>query len=100
MPIDELTNAKLAEWKALADAATPGPWIEYERETHGEHYVVWIGTDSGDIAKLCDCVKVRGEVDGAVKADAEFIAAAREAVPVLIDEVERLREENERNANR
>lgn len=80
------------EIRALADAATPGPW---EPGT-------WYGTDDGGWAAIgphhvgsedehlphgCepDC-----DHHEQAKADARFIAAAREAVPALLAEVERL----------
>jgi len=84
-----------AEVKALAEAATPGPW--YVVEHRFEDY-------TGVCTKNRDRITGNGRGypydPGCSRADAEFIAAAREAVPALIDEVERLQEENERNANR
>jgi len=76
-----MSDDELARWRALADAATPGPWLPagsthplclggvYERE--GE-VVERILTDRPD-------------------ADAAFIATAREAMPRLLAEVARLR---------
>lgn len=66
-----------AEWKALADAATEGPWTAAE-QSHGE----WFSIQSPHLA-LCTAFE---------PADAAFIAAARTAVPALLEEVERLRE--------
>ena len=70
---------KLAQWSALADAATPGPW-----ETGEEDGMIYVADDSSaDSVAYCGC-SLR---------DAAFIAAARAAVPALLAEVERLRDE-------
>lgn len=75
-----MTEAELAEIKARADAATPGPWrfkqgngtaawfIRGEKESRLEIHVI---VDPGD--------------------DARFIASARTDIPKLLDEIERLR---------
>lgn len=92
-----MTAEHLEQWRALADAATPGPWLPShnvdapsdgnwepdnpEREGRGE---------GPTLTGLYRDVKAWAE------ADAAFIAAAREAVPALLAEVQRLRVENER----
>ena len=92
-----MTQQELDALKALADAATPGPWLPShnvdapsdgnwepdnpEREGRGE---------GPTLTGLYRDVKAWAE------ADAAFIAAAREAVPALLAEVQRLRVENER----
>ncbi len=63
---------KLKAWRELSDKATPGPWGSEADE-------VWYPSSDGDIV-----FEVLSEQD------AEFIAAARSAVPELCDEVERL----------
>jgi hypothetical protein len=61
--------------RALADAATRGPWIVApSRDVQGAH----------TIPGVIPVLRARW-------ADAEFIAAARDAVPALLDELERLR---------
>lgn len=67
--------------RALADAATPGPWESAE------------GYEGYDIESATGFVA--GCKFGAVKSteDAEFIAASRSLVPALCDEVDRLRAE-------
>ena len=86
-----MTAEHLEQWRALADAATPGPWLPShnvdapsdgnwepdnpEREGRGE---------GPTLTGLYRDVKAWAE------ADAAFIAAARAAVPALIAEVERL----------
>ena len=81
-----MTAAELAALKALADAATPGPWEagEYNRVT----------ADGRHILKCRDQYDgVRLAIHDNAIADAAFIAAARDAVPELIAEVDRLRTE-------
>lgn len=74
---------RLAELKAMCEAATPGPW-----EMHGG-----MGPRMDlDAADQPAYVK-RGKKPGPImtgRADAEFIAASREALPELIAEVARL----------
>jgi hypothetical protein len=81
-----ITREELDRWKQLADAATAGPWEADTRPVkliHGTVYLP-IGPMSLDL-------------EGA-RVDAEFIAAARDAVPRLVAEVERLTEEYGRAA--
>jgi hypothetical protein len=77
-PTDE-PDLDLDRLKALTDAATAGPWTATANrsvdDANGEHVVASVAA-----RKLWPST-----------ADAEFIAAAREAVPRLIAEVERLR---------
>lgn len=70
-----MTNEEL---RKLCDAATPGPWFTWRTER---------GRMSVQIPQgwLLEMMPY-GTAD-----DAEFIAAAREAVPRLLDEVEKLR---------
>ncbi len=75
----ELTSERLAEWRKLADAATEGPW-----------YASWADAERDESVKDYSPVFAQYE-----QQEAEFIVAAREAVPALLDEVERLRVELE-----
>lgn len=70
--------------KARRDAASPGPW-------EAKAYRVYVGGDDSIIAA---CWRPWGPVtgDGSIEADVAFIAAARQDVPALVAEVERLRE--------
>ena len=89
------TQEEIARWKALAEAATAGPW---EADTHG------ISGGSISCEKPCGRRQVaasigqaamfdeRADTGEVLRANAAFIAAARDAVPRLIAEVERLRE--------
>lgn len=67
-----ITAEQLAQWRAACEKATPGPW--------------WcecadICADKGRL--VADFVP-RGE-------DSDFIVVSRDALPALLDEVERLR---------
>lgn len=79
-----MTAEERAELRRLAEAATPGPWKV-------EEYEEW--DDSG--RRLCWYVDMPGNEDSTVllEMDAAFIAAARTAVPALLDEVDQLRAE-------
>ena len=91
-----IDQAKLDEWKRLAAEAKAGPWTVYQCACmHDGERLEWacgyIEGDSLDHSyDECHHPLPIG--------DAEFIAAAREAVPALIAEVERLcRELESRN---
>lgn len=73
----------LESLKALCDAATPGPWTVYGG-THKTHCV------TGALA-TCPGWDIHTGEPVPDKANAEFIAAARNAVPTLVAEVETLR---------
>jgi hypothetical protein len=73
---------KIEEWDRLAKAASPGPWEAgdgYEQEDGA-----WWVADANGLMVACPD-------QGPEENDARFIAAARVAVPALLDEVERLR---------
>ncbi len=71
-----LTDVDLDRLEALAAAATPGPLASQWGNTHPYPHRVW--APSGTIAQ-CHSLT-----------DADFFAAAREAVPALLAEVRRL----------
>lgn len=87
-----LTEERLAEIKARADAATPGPWSPIIGMTAGdprEHPV---------ICKVAVEFQVWSRPDATRPMDAQhkntrFIANARTDVPALIAEIEQLRAE-------
>lgn len=74
-----MTQDELDRWEALANAATPGPWVLVDRDILGGYEV-----------HAPDDWTVFG-YNGPERTDAAFIAAARDAVPALIAEVRRLR---------
>lgn len=88
----ELTEERLAELRRLCEAATPGPWSvrgDARPDYYGNCYW-WIRGPEGYRYVVCnDAQSAEGGVTR--REDAEFIAAAREALPALIDEVGRLR---------
>ena len=84
-----MDKKQLGEIKERCEAATPGLWVHW-----------WVGgldtvTYSGDTNDvLYSIVKFSCKYPGPAWGDAEFIAHAREDVPVLIAEVERLAARN------
>lgn len=78
MPIDK---EKFEKWIKLTEEASPGPWeslTDHGRNDNDDGYLYWsMGPEVTE-----------PEVN---RANASFIAAAREAMPALLDEVERLR---------
>lgn len=77
------TKERIAELRALCDGATEGPW---------EH--VFNEDESWETVRCADSLvaKVDSEYSFEQDAkDAQFIAAARTALPELLDEVERLK---------
>lgn len=80
----DVTPLDLDAIRALAEAATPGPW----RVGDGGDYFEWEVV----IAPHLPTLELSESADGAE--DAAFIAAARTAVPALLAEVDRLRGEN------
>ncbi len=82
-----VTDERLAEWQAIADAATPECWTSpYDPEAHVQATVI---TEDGDhVADAYDNTSWTGDQ---CRANARFIAAARTAVPALAAEVRRLR---------
>lgn len=73
-----VTDEQIAEWRRLSDAATSGPW----RATSDGDWVGYvIAAKRRTTIAICEASEV----------DMDFIAAAREAVPALLAEIERLR---------
>jgi hypothetical protein len=79
-----LSAEERAELRRLEQAATPGPW-EYDRE--GERRGPWLA-DLGGVRRIYPPagVQIYGTDD---RPDAEFIVAARTALPRLLDALER-----------
>ena len=112
-----MTDAELDAIRARADAATPGPW-RYVRDTDGYRDAGFFVEPAGDIdfdwddyiVAACDTRTIVEEegIDwearglpgnpgfGVMKLnDADFIAHAREDIPALVAEIDRLRAEND-----
>jgi hypothetical protein len=88
MADEEITEAELAAMKARLDAATPGPWTSlFEGRDHwgGDSF---IQTATQDIYLSAEDYAGGG---GHFCADLDFIAHARQDMPRLIAEIERLR---------
>jgi len=77
---EPVTEEQLAKWEQLAEAATRGPW-HVEPLTGRDSHLSNVLTKPGGAELLEYCPPP----------DAEFCAAAREAVPALIEEVKRQR---------
>ena len=78
---------RLEEIKARADAATEGPWHAWDR---GIGWEVHKGEGCAP-GRRPPCDDLNGEFRGTfTQPDAKFIAAAREDVPWLVSEIERL----------
>jgi hypothetical protein len=73
-----IPKAKIEELRALAEKATPGPWT------------VEVGLDADDVRARPSLNCSIATAQRCEEDDARFIAAAREALPALLDEVERL----------
>lgn len=74
-----VTEEQRKKWRALADAATEGPWephVPYQRDE---------AEGAGPNHDARSSLGLKRAQD-----DAAFIAEARTAVPALLDEVERL----------
>jgi len=90
-----ITREKLAEWQALCEKATPGPWTTGYHEIKqycGQNistFEVGAEKDMCWIAKVQEhhsCINTaEGNVNG------EFIAASRTALPEAIAEIAKLR---------
>lgn len=93
----------ITELRKLADAATPGPW---SNDTHlglkSEGIIE--GPGGGAVAMAFPFANVNTVARNGGRlfnfADADFIVAARNALPALLDELDRLREEREHLSDR
>lgn len=94
------SSEDLAELKKLCEKATPGPWV-LGSEADPDLYrgAETIACASGSMV-LWDRVLAVLNHHFPYEADSAFIAAARTALPKLIEEVETLREENAKLAEK
>lgn len=105
-----MTSEELAAIRARVEAATPGPWVSYTNAPHeaaearppsgcsvdsraAENVLLWAGRHRDREGGFYDDSVVD---DVVMRADATFIAHARQDVPRLCDEVARLTSEVER----
>lgn len=87
---DNITDRELATMKARLEATTPGPWTSYfegRDHTSGQSF---IQTATEDIYINAEDYAGGG---GHYCADQDFIANARQDMPRLIAEVEKLQEQ-------
>jgi hypothetical protein len=83
---DQVTETQLKEIEKRLQNATPGPWksyIEGRDHTSGSNFIRTNNGTSNDIELL-----------GATLEDQDFIAAARQDVPLLLAEVRRLQKQS------
>jgi hypothetical protein len=86
-----LTADELAAIRERVDAATPGPWesfVEGRDHTSGADFI-----RTGGFRDDCPDIYVQHESRPAPPNDLDFIAHARQDIPRLLGEVERLRRE-------
>ena len=84
-----MTETDLASLENLAAAATPGPWTSHVEGREHQSGSSFIMTGSG--AGRGDDI----ELSGATVADQDFIAAARQGIPMLIAEIRSLQKQIE-----
>lgn len=80
-----MTEDDLTALERLTDAAQRGPWasnVEGREHQSGNSFIK---------TGICTLRGTDIELSGATVADQDFIAAARKAVPQLIDEIRKLR---------
>lgn len=77
----EITKEWIDQQRAVCNAATPGPW-------ESKHYGRYEDHDECCIALTDD------SIEPSKYANADFIAAARTALPAALDEIERLAADN------
>jgi hypothetical protein len=80
-----VTSAEFEEIRRRCDGATPAPWesfVEGPDHLGGNDFI-----RTGGLDDRCPDI----ELTGATVADQDFIAHARQEIPRLLDEIERLR---------
>ena len=75
-----ISDKELEEIRKRAEAATPGPWKAFVEDRDFQSGSSFIQTQGEDI-----------ELIGATEADYDFIANARQDIPKLLDEIDRLK---------
>lgn len=87
-----MTNEELDALEKLCDGASKAPWTVERLGRYEDHDEVYINLQDDDM-ELADRI-----VSGTNYENADFITAARTAMPALISEVRRLQAEIDRNA--
>ena len=75
-----ISDKELVEIRKRAEAATPGPWKAFIEDRDFQSGSSFIQTQGEDI-----------ELIGATEEDYDFIANARQDIPKLLDEIDRLK---------
>ncbi len=87
--MNEISTEELAAMKARVEATTPGPWTSFFEGRDHWGGASFIQTGTQDIYIHAEDYAGGG---GHFRADQDFIAHARQDIPRLIAEIERLRE--------
>lgn len=93
MMCNHLIDEELKQIQSRCDAATPGPWFSYNEgrdHTSGSSFIT-----TGE-------KNVRGndiELSGASSADQDFIAHARQDIPILLNEIKRFKAKSTHQGN-
>jgi hypothetical protein len=86
--LDPMTDAELEAIRVRAQAATPGPWtsmVEGRDHTSGDSFIM-----IGPPERRTDDMYVSLGSHPASPADQDFVAAARQDIPRLLNEIQRL----------
>ncbi len=83
--MSKVSEAYIRELRGLLGELTPGPWVSYFEGRDHTSGSSFIKTGSGGERSE------EMELLGGSLADQDFIARARQDVPLLLDEIERLR---------
>lgn len=99
MTTDEggLTENELAEMERLVEAASSGPWeafVEGRDHVAGDDFIRTGGMDDAS-PDMYVTLYYDAQPVPAPAADLDFIAGARQAIPLLVAEVRRLRDTRE-----
>jgi hypothetical protein len=89
-----ISEEDLTAIRARLDAAAPGPWrsmVEGRDHTSGDNFIM-----IGEGANRSDDMHVYRDKTPADVADQDFIAHARQDIPRLLEEIDRLRAMNHR----
>lgn len=81
----KLSDAELDAIRERCGAASPGPWqsfVEGRDHESGSNFIM-VGIGAGRLGDI--------ELSGATAADQDFIAHARQDIPRLLSEIERLK---------
>jgi hypothetical protein len=93
MTADSVTDAELDELRRLSERPAPAPWramIEGRDHTSGDSFIMIGAEDDRD-----EDMHVSRDSGPASSADLDLIAAARNYLPCLLDEITKLRSQHD-----